>query len=134
MTPEFWQAVLVESITGAAAVAVAVATVGIPAWRRLGRIKADAAATRAVATQARDQVKNDHGTNLRDDLDGVHASVRELHRYASQNREAAAAAARDAAAAVQASGSVAVELRRLGEVVDRIERRGLAPRRGWHRR
>jgi hypothetical protein len=134
MTPEFWQAVLVESIKGAAAVAVAVATVGIPAWRRLGRIKADAAATRAVATQARDQVKNDHSTNLRDDLDALHSDVRELRGYATKNRDAAASAARAAEAAVQASGSVAVELRRLAESVDRIERRGLTRRRGWHRR
>lgn len=131
MDADFWQAVIVEGIKAAAAILVAVVGVGVPILRRLRRVRDDASAGRHAAEQAREQVKNDHGTNLRDDVDDLHSDVRELRGYAKQNRESAAAAARDAAAAVQASGAVAVELRRLAEVVERLERRGLTARRRW---
>lgn len=131
MTPEFWQAVLVESIKGAAAVSVAVVGVGIPAWRRLGRIKTAAEQTKVVAEQAREQVKNDHGSNLRDDLDDLHDDVRELRGYAAENRKAAREAAELGVANQQAIGAVAVEVKKL---VEAVERGRPAPRpRRWRR-
>jgi hypothetical protein len=109
MTPEFWQAVIVESIKATATVLVAVATVGLPLLRRLRRVRDDAAAGRHAAEQARDQVQNDHDTNLRDDVDQLTGKV---------------------AANTHAIGAVAVELRRVVDVVERIDRRA-ARRMRW---
>jgi hypothetical protein len=128
MSADFWQAVIVEGIKAAAAIMVAVLGLGYPVLRRLRKLNATADETRTAAVQAREQVKNDHGSNLRDDVDDLHDDVRTLHRYASENRAAAQTAAEMATANQQAIGAVAVELRRLAEAV---ERAGGRRRRRW---
>jgi hypothetical protein len=128
MSADFWQAVIVEGIKAAAAIMVAVLGLGYPVLRRLRKLNATADETRTAAVQAREQVKNDHGSNLRDDVDDLHDDVRTLHRYASENRTAAQTAAEMATANQQAIGAVAVEVRRLAEA---FERSGGRRRRRW---
>lgn len=120
MGPDDWTALLTEGIKGAAAVLVATIGVGWPVWRRLGRIKGTAEETRQVAEQAREQVKNDHGTNLRDDVDQLDGKVVQLgdemkavRKASDLNREWI--------------GSLAGEVRRLTEAIERDRR----PRRVW---
>lgn len=96
---ELAPAVVVELVRQAGAVVVAVVgllgIVGVPVWRRLGKIKAAAEATRH-------QTQNDHDTNLRDDVD---ACIRMAH------------------ANTQAIGAVAVELKRLSQKLEGRTRR-----------
>lgn len=101
MTPEV-ATVVTAVVQGAAAVLASAVAVGIPLlWRELRRVGRDVA-------QAREQVKNDHGTNLRDDLDG-------LTRQTGANTEAIARLEQQGAATHHATGAVALEVRKLTE-------------------
>jgi HAMP domain-containing protein len=115
MTPEAWQVVIVESIKAVSVVLVAVVTVGLPLLRRLRRVRDDVAAGRHAAEQTREQVQNDHSTNLRDDVDDLAGKVDAVVRTAASN--------------TQAIGAVALEVRKLVDVVERIDRR--ESRRRW---
>ena len=101
MGPDFWAALVTESIKAAAVVVAALITVGIPAWRKLRRVDA--------------QVSNDHGTNLRDDVDrAVDAATR-----------AGAVATRAAETSDENRewiGSLALEVRRLSNTLERRRR------------
>ncbi len=108
MTAEVTPAVVVEVIRQGGTVLVAllglVGVVGVPTWRRLGKIKRAAEATHREAITAREQVKNDHGTNLRDDVDAVIRTVYDLERQQ--------------AATHNAVGAVALEVRKLSEQLE----------------
>lgn len=113
---EVWSAaVTVQLIASLGLVLVALVGAATPVWRRLGRIKAAAEATHAEAAQAREQVANDHDTNLRDDMDAVGKTARKALEVSEEARDLAREG-RDLAVSNQAAFlALAAEVRHLGE-------------------
>ncbi len=97
MTADVTPAIVVEVIRQGGTVLVAllglVGVVGVPTWRRLGKIKRAAEATHREAITAREQVKNDHGTNLRDDVDRALEGVAHARKMSQSNQAAIVALA-----------------------------------------
>lgn len=104
MTPDVLTTALVELIKASAAVVVAAVTVGLPVWLKLRGIGRQ-------VDETRDQVSNDHTTNLRDDVDELRAQLDDVRSEITQNKDWI--------------GSLALEVRRVGE---HLEGR---PRRWW---
>lgn len=72
------EGVVVALVTGLFGTIIAV----LQSHRATGK-KIDAVATNAA--EAREQVKNSHKTNLRDDMDALHADVREALRLLTEH-------------------------------------------------